>query len=502
MPFIDSFLNRITMYRLVLYVVSLEWLAALLLSLGGLLPYHAVDLLFSLLVLLMVSWAAQTLFSIVFEAATNIESVYITAFILALLVTPVAPQDALGVGALVSVALWATASKYVLAIGKKHLFNPAALGIFLSSILLGTTASWWAGGSVLLLPLTLVGGLLIAHKIRRLDLVGAFMIATLGTLVMTSGSTALIMDVLLRTPIFFLAGIMLTEPLTMPPTRRERLAYGALVGILFTPTVHVGSLFFSPEMALLIGNVFVYLVSPKGRYRLTFIERREIGDHTYELLFRPDRPLHYQPGQYVEWTLPHERPDTRGNRRFFTLASSPTESLIKLEIKTYADKVSTFKQALLSLHEGDTLSVSSLAGDFTLPARQQVKIVGIAGGIGVTPFRSMAQYRIDTQDRRPLTLFYSNKTAREIAYRDVFDRAEKETGMKMVYTLTDEPALVPGTVSGMITADLIRHQVPDYKERVFYLSGPHAMVVAFKKTLRDMGVPRLSIKTDYFPGFV
>jgi ferredoxin-NADP reductase len=54
--------------------------------------------------------------------------------------------------------------------------------------------------------------------------------------------------------------------------------------------------------------------------------------------------------------------------------------------------------------------------------------------------------------------------------------------------------------SGFIDAELIRRQVPDFKERTFYLSGPHAMVVLFKRTLRDMGVPRFRIKTDFFPG--
>ena len=59
----------------------------------------------------------------------------------------------------------------------------------------------------------------------------------------------------------------------------------------------------------------------------------------------------------------------------------------------------------------------------------------------------------------------------------------------------------PGFHTGKITGELIAQEVPDYRERTFYISGPHGMVESFKKTLRDMGVPRWKIKVDYFPGF-
>ncbi|MFA6969752.1 MAG: FAD-dependent oxidoreductase [Candidatus Paceibacterota bacterium] len=162
---------------------------------------------------------------------------------------------------------------------------------------------------------------------------------------------------------------------------------------------------------------------------------------------------------------------------------------------------SSFKRALKAMQVHDTISVSQLAGDFVLPKDTEKKLVFIAGGIGVTPFRGMVQYLIDTEDERPVTLLYSNKTADEIAYRKVFCTAAEVLGMKTVYALTDEPTPVPGTHSGFIDGALIAREIPDYKDCVFYISGPHGMVTAFEKTLREMGVSRFSIKTDYFPGF-
>lgn len=491
------------MYRLVLYYLVALLAVAMLFGLFGALPYNPAYLAFSAIVALLSSWLTNTLFARVFGADPNVESVYITGLILALIITPVAPTDASGIGFLVFASVWAMASKYIFAIGRKHIFNPAAFGVALGTIALGNAATWWVGGNLPLLPFVVVGGLLIVRKIRRTDLVIAFLVAASLAITLTTPSVDLVSpmeNTLLHSAIFFLGFVMLTEPLTMPPSRGLRVVYGSIVGLLFAPHVHLGSFYFSPELALLIGNIFVYVVSPKGRALLTLVEKRQIADSTYEFTFTPDRPIAFRAGQYMEWTLGHRRSDNRGNRRFFTIASSPTEAVVRLGVKFY-EPMSSFKRELATLQVQDTLSASHVAGDFVLPNNAKKKLVFIAGGIGVTPFRSMVQYLIDTKDTRAVTLLYSNKTFAEIAYKDIFDRAATELGLKTVYALTNEPAPVAGTYSGPIDAALIVREIPDYKECTFYISGPHGMVEAFKKTLHDMGVSRFNIKSDYFPGF-
>jgi len=503
MAFIDNFLNKITMYRLVLYYLTALLGVTALFGLFGIIAYNPANLAFSTLVILAAGWLAQTVFVRVFGALPNVESVYITSLLLALLITPVEPTNYAGIGFLIFASVWAMASKFIFAIGKKHIFNPAAFGIALSGLMIGHAASWWVGGTLPLLPFVVIGGLLIVRKIHRFDLVIAFLITAAIAVTLTTPSVDLvspIMKTVLHSAIFFLGFVMLTEPLTMPPSRWLRVAYGALVGLLFAPNVHLGSLYFTPELGLLVGNIFVYLVSPKGRFTLSLLEKRELAEGTFEFVFKSDRPLTFKAGQYLEWTVPNRFADDRGNRRFFTIASSPTEDVVRLGVKFYKP-ASTFKRALWALQEHDTISASHVAGDFTLPRDKNAKLAFIAGGIGVTPFRSMAQYLVDTKDARAVTLLYSNKTAAEIAYKEVFDTAATAIGMKIVYALTDEPAPIPGTVSGFIDAALIAREIPDYKERVFYISGPHGMVEAFKGILQGMGVSRWNIKTDYFPGF-
>ena len=474
------------------------------LSVFGLFPFTLPNLLFSVGVILCVCWGIHTLGARLYAAHTNVESVYITALILALIIAPVSPTDITGVWFLILASVWAMASKYVLAIGKKHIFNPAAFGVALAALVVDQSATWWVGGNMSLLPFVLIGGLLIVRKIRRFDLILAFSLVSLVTIVVTAhGNTPLtaITQTLQHSSFFFLAFVMLTEPLTMPPTRISRIIYGAIVGFFFAPNIHLGSFYFTPELALIIGNIFVYLVSPKGRYILTLLQKKEISLGTYEFTFAPDKPLVFRPGQYLEWTLAHSPSDARGNRRFFTVASSPTERVVRLGVKVYESE-STFKRALMALLPGDTISASQLSGEFVLPEDKGKKLAFIAGGIGITPFRSQVQYLLDTKDARTAVLLYSNKTAAEIAYKDVFDRAAQTIGMKTIYALTGEQSRAPGTYAGKIDSALIAREIPDYRERLFYISGPHAMVEAFEKTLRTMGVSRFNIKTDYFPGFV
>lgn len=502
MNFIDNFLNKITMYRLVLYYTITLLVLAAFFGFFKILPYSPANLSFSTLLILAVCWLVNTVFVKGFGAEPNSESIYITGLILALIISPVAPTDYAGVGFLIFASAWAMASKFIFALGRKHIFNPAAFGVALSALVLGQTATWWVGGNLPLLPFVFLGGLLIVRKIHRFDLVLAFIVVALISIIATTSGDPLTLTIqtFLHSAIFFLGFVMLTEPLTMPPSRWLRILYGAIVGFLFAPNIHLGSFYLTPELALLIGNIFVYIVSPKGRLMLTLIEKKEIATDTYEFVFAPDRPLIFKPGQYLEWTLSHRFNDDRGNRRYFTIASSPTEQTINLGVRFYEPE-SSFKRALSMMKKNDVLSASHIAGDFILPKDKNAKLVFIAGGIGVTPFRSMTQYLVDTKDTRSIVLLYSNKTAAEIAYKETFDQAAQAIGMKTVYALTNEPAPVPGAYSGMIDRALIEREIPDYAERIFYISGPHGMVSSFTKTLHDMGVPRLHIKTDYFPGF-
>jgi ferredoxin-NADP reductase len=500
---VDRLLNRITMYRLALYYLIFLLGAAFILSLTGRLATDPLDLLFSVGFLLGVCLATNWIFARTFAVPANIESPYISALILALVITPA--QSSHGLWFLGWAAVLAMASKYILAINGKHLFNPIAFAIALTYLAANQSASWWVG-SAPMLPFVALGGLLIVRKIGRGDLVITFLSVTLLTtfafaLFGNGGLSASLQSVIFSSPLLFFAFIILTEPLTTPPTRRSRIAYGILTGFLFTPQFHILGFYATPELAILIGNVFSFIVSPKATLNLSFKEKLRIAPNVYDFYFASPRKVAFAPGQFMEWTLGHRDTDLRGNRRYFTLASTPSEHNVRLGVKFYQAS-SSFKKAMLSMKKGQQIVAAQLGGEFTLPKDPKEKCVFIAGGIGITPFRSMIKYLLDTGQKRPITLFYANKRGDEIVYKDVLDRAERELGIKTIYTVTDNrrlPASWKGEV-GRISSQLIKAKVPQYQDCVFYISGSRDMVNSFKDMLKELGIRNSRVRTDYFPG--
>ncbi|BCL80484.1 NQR2_RnfD_RnfE and FNR_like domain-containing protein [Ktedonobacteria bacterium brp13] len=502
---LDYFIDRITMYRLVLYVLIALIAVAVFLAAFHILPFTPLSLLASTFLLVVICAVLNALLAAVFGVPANVESSYITALILALIIDPA--QTPVAFQFIAWAAILAISSKYILAINNKHIFNPAAIAVVITSFALGESASWWVG-TTSMLPLVLVGGLLIAYKLRRIEMTlifcGVAAVFT-GLITYVQGHPLLTaaQQLFVGSPLFFFAFIMLTEPLTEPPTKMLRRVYAALTGLLFLPQLHFATLYSTPELALVLGNIFAYIVSPKQKVVLKLAQRVKIATGAIDFVFTPAQRLHYRPGQYMEFTLAHPHPDSRGNRRYFTLASSPTEKNMHVGVRFY-EQGSSFKQAMLKMNGKTKIVAAQIAGDFTLPQDPEQKLVFIAGGIGITPFRSMLKYLLDTKQRRNIILLYINRTANEIAYKDILNAVQARSGIKVIHALTNTAALPPGWngLAGRLTEEAIKEVVPDYDERLYYLSGPPDMVRGYEKILKDMHIKSDYIKKDFFPGLV
>lgn len=496
------------MYKAVLYYLAMLVAAAILFAAMGWLPYNPIAIIVETLFIVVVCGVVNQLFTWAFNAPANVESFYITALILVLLITPPSSfGDASFFWFATWASVWACASKFMFAIGNKHIFNPAAFGVAIMAITVGLSATWWVGTGVML-PLVVVGGAMVIRKIQRWDLILSFFAVVIGMSMWSvyshgvSNYFSTLQNLFVLTPIAFFAFAMLSEPLTTPPTRPLRILYGAFTGFLFMPSAHILTFYFTPETALLAGNVLSYLISPKQKLILHLTAIKKLANDTYEFVFKSDKQLRFSPGQYLEWTLAHAGPDLRGNRRYFTISSSPTENEIKMGVKFYPEP-STFKSSLAMLRPGGKMVASQLAGDFVLPRDKKRKIVFIAGGIGVTPFRSMIKYVADKRENRNIVLLYANKTPGDIAYADEFAEMQKAMFLKTIYTVTDPKSVTSdwrGRV-GPIDEKMIRQEIPDFADRTFYISGPRGMVASYHSMLRTMGVPAWHIKEDFFPGF-
>lgn len=162
---LDDFLNKITMYRLVLYYLIFLLVVATVYGFLGILPFGGLNLLLSVLLLVAFCCITNFVFSKTFDAPINIESVYISALILALIITPIKTIPDLPFIFWTSVL--AMSSKFIVAWKNKHLFNPVALAVLLPSIFLGRSASWWVGNLPMFLPVLLGGSSFIRGFIAK-----------------------------------------------------------------------------------------------------------------------------------------------------------------------------------------------------------------------------------------------------------------------------------------------------------------------------------------------
>jgi ferredoxin-NADP reductase len=414
----------------------------------------------------------------------------------------------------------AIASKFVFVYRKQHLANPAATGAVVAAVGyalipgLGSFESlWWIGTPELFIPTALLG-ILIVSKVRKWVPVGAFLVVAFVVFVAEGwrfagevvGVAGVIDVILSETSVFwlsapyaFLAAFMLTEPFTMPPRKQLQAGYGAFVGLLATTTLFSPFFKMTPELALVIGNLAFFPSTIRQKLFLIFKEQRQLAERTFEFVFKKPAGFTFVAGQYLEWMLPHPKPDSRGVRRYFTIASAPTEPDVRLALRV-PEKPSSYKAALMQLTPGQSVIASQLAGDFVLPPEHTEPVAMVAGGIGVTPFRSHLAYLSAARRPQDVVLFYCNNTAAEICYQDEWDYFASVVPLRVIHVLAKESVAGPNYEQGFLTADLIKRRTPDYRDRIWYLSGPPGMVNAYDKLLREMGVKGTKIVKDFFPG--
>lgn len=499
---LDTYLNSITMYKLLLYGLRVLAAISLTFSLVGITSLSFPGLVLSLLLLVTATYSTNKFFSYFWQVQTNTESYILTAMILFFVLPPATTLER-GVFIFLAGAI-AMTSKFIIAYHGKHIFNPAAYTVALLGLFGLLHSAWWIGSGVLW-PFTLMLGLLMVRKLRREYLFAVFagvsLVFTVLMAIIQHNSVVEALNLLLTgSPLIFLGTIMVTEPSTMPSRKRDQIIFAAFVAVLYAGHWKVGGIFINPELALCLGNIYAFAVSPQYRMRLQLKEVHQISEHVYDFAFTPDRKPVFTPGQYMEWTLPHYKHDSRGNRRTFTIASSPTEDTVHLGVKFY-EPSSSYKKALLAMKPGQILFAGQIAGNFILPVDPSEKLVCIAGGIGITPFRSMLKYLVDTGQTRDIVLFYAVSNAAELAYQDVLDKAITH-GVQVFPVLGSKE--IPDTwdgLTGFIDGTMITQHVPDYKERTFYISGPQIMVEAAKHNLSAIGIRRSRFVTDYFSGY-
>jgi len=201
----------------------------------------------------------------------------------------------------------------------------------------------------------------------------------------------------------------------------------------------------------------------------------------------------YLAGQYMFITL--EVGDAEVTKHL-TISSSPTENFLEITKRLTGHP---FANALLSLKPEDNVKIRGPYGKFVLGDHKKIGM--LSGGIGITPLRSMIKYSIDKALSRSIILIYSNKNENDIAFNGEFQEIQRHNpNLKVINTIT-EPSRYWNGSEGRINSEMIKRYLPDYRDRVFYVSGPKKMVNAMLILLNDLELPESQIIKEYFSGF-
>ena len=506
---VRGLLGRVSMYRLVMGALGLLTLIALALAFAGLVVPDPLEIVVSLVVLTAACVVADVAAQSLLRMPRRLESSLITAAILLFVLRPT--LEPWGLAGLVLAGVVASSSKYLLVWRGRHIFNPAATGATVLTIVgvwapdLGASA-WWVGSPWLAGPV-LVLGLVLLARTDRLAVVAVFWgvaaaVAFVRTTVQFQAAgfpvdvPAVLLQLAFASPFLFLGAFMLSEPLTLPPRRRQQFLVAILVGVLAGWPIALGGITLGQERALLVGNLLAFLFCLRSAVRLRLEDRRDLTPTVRELTFRAARSFTFSPGQYLELDVPHRRPDARGTRREFSIASAP-EDLPTVRIAYKDGSQSSYKRALAEVPVGATLAVTGVWGDFVLPARPTSPVLLVAAGIGVTPFVSQLRHLAATGQARDVVLVYVVSEASELAFRDDISAS----GIPVMVFCRDEPRDLPvGWVwagpDRVDAAGLLR-TVPDIAARAAYVSGPPRLIAALAPALARAK----SLTTDAFAGY-
>ncbi|HEX4057384.1 MAG TPA: oxidoreductase [Galbitalea sp.] len=510
LQWLDRITGSFTMYRLILYTLIALFVETELLSFLGVISQQPLAILASGVVLVGFSYS-NFIFAAIFRIKPHGDSALITGLLLLFIFEPVNPLASgawLQLVGLAVASIVAQASKYLLAWRGRHIFNAAAVGAFVVNLItpFGDFAAWWLA-SPWLLPVTLVLGFAVLYRTRRLLMGGTFVVVVffLTFWIYGYGTAGYSLGQVLALPFtsfstIFFAAFMLSEPLTLPPRLWQQLVEAGIVAAIFTLPFSVG-LFSTttPQFALLVGNLLAFFAGQRRGIRLDFLGREKLTPTSWELSFWPQRPVSFRAGQYMEITIPHRRSDSRGLRRIFSIASSPTEEgVIRFGLNT-AEKSSSLKTALLKLDPGEIVMATSVGGGFTLPRDPERRLLFVAGGIGITPFMSHLEDLGATGQDRDIVVVYSASSTDELAYSDRL----KKLGVRVLVVAPTAPKPLPKQWTylgaGNLDAESLLKAVPDVASRAAMVSGPPHFVHALRLALRRAGVH--SVRTDFFTGY-
>ncbi len=236
--------------------------------------------------------------------------------------------------------------------------------------------------------------------------------------------------------------------------------------------------------------------------KLPLVREEEVAEDTMAFHFDLDEKLDFKPGQFGNFVLEDMvEEDSKGNMRSFSIASSPNDEELMIATRM---RDSAFKNTLKEMEEGDEINFMGPMGNFTLHRDTDKPAVLLAGGIGITPYRSMIKYATEEDTDHEIYLFYSNRTPESTAFLEDLEEWEEENeNFTLIPTITHSENPDWDYEYGRIGPDMYEEYLSDdvIQKAVWYIVGPPGMVRGVRESLLDWRVDELMIESEDFSGY-
>ena len=233
------------------------------------------------------------------------------------------------------------------------------------------------------------------------------------------------------------------------------------------------------------------------------LKRREgVAEGTEAFYFEKPEGFQFKAGQFLRFTLidPSET-DAEGNTRTFSVASAPHEADLMFATRM---RDTAFKRVIQTMPLGSELEIKGAFGRMTLHDDPERPAVFLTGGIGITPFRSIALEAARAGLPHKLILFYSNRRPEDAAFLDELEALQTiNPNYRFIPTMTGAAGSSRpwSGETGYINAGMLTRFIDDLKSPVYYAAGPEGLVTAMRKTLAEAGVGEADIRAEEFSGY-
>ncbi len=237
-------------------------------------------------------------------------------------------------------------------------------------------------------------------------------------------------------------------------------------------------------------------------YKAKLKTQKSLCAGTTAFYFEKPEELEFEAGQFFTFTLlsPDET-DLVGNTRALSIASAPHERNLMVAMRLRA---TAFKRTLNSLPLGTELLLQGPFGSLTLPRNTTRPAVLLAGGIGITPFRSVIWNAAESLSPRKIFLFYSVRVPEEAAFLEELREIEQyNRRYKFICTVTqpEKSGMAWRGETGRISIRMLHKWFPDLCVPIYYIAGPPAMVTGVREMLIGAGVAEEDIRAEEFYGY-